>query len=60
MKKMKFMQLAKHPSILLYVGKFSHDSPSQRHTALCVAVKHVWHKDFVLAFLALQQIEAFL
>lgn len=57
---MKCMQLAKHPSIVLYVGKLSHDSPSQCHVALCVAVKHVWHKDFALAFLALRQIGAFL
>lgn len=60
MKKMKFMQLAKHPSILLHVGKLSHDSPSQCHIAFCVAVKRVWHKDFALAFLALRQIGAFL
>lgn len=60
MKQIKFMQLAKHASILLYVGKLSHDSPSQCHIALCVALKHVWHKDFALAFLALGQLGAFL
>lgn len=54
------MQLAKQPSILLYVGKSSHDSPSQCHIALCAAVKHVWHKDFAPAFLALRQLGAFL
>lgn len=57
-RKWNFMQLAKQPSVLLYVGKSSHDSPSQCHIALCAAVKHVWHKDFALAFLALRQLGA--
>lgn len=60
MKKIKLMQLAKHPSSLLYVGSLSHDRPSECHIAFCVAVKHVWQKDFTVAFLAFKQIGAFL
>lgn len=60
MKKIKLMQLAKHPSSLLYVGSLSHDRPSECHIAFCVAVKHVWQKDFTIAFLAFKQIGAFL